>query len=310
MRRYADGCASGYQYLEEKKLKTEMHCLTFCFLLAVTLLILFCTGRRWSISCLAPRRLYATFVLPPIRGRILHLPDRRDREHNVQNLIEEAGKANVLLEVFEAVDGRRCADVKVRPFPDFSQLPRIRDHLRGGEQGCTASYMKMWGEGMGPAFYVEDDAVMRAEGFAIMSALLHQHAQNPYVFFGSRSFPGGWPDKPGLASSELSAETCAPGWHSILAPNYSTACFALTEAASRDLAIWIRKQGDRANLPADDLLSVACGVHPHRLLHEPPLRGFAPIKPLSSRIPTMSDTEIRMPAGEACDLLLTVHDDV
>ena len=254
-------------------------------------------------------------------GFIIHLDDRHDRDANVAALVREAAEAGVRLSVFAAVDGRGCPHESVAPpFLDFSFPPgHLRDHLRGGERGCLASFLRTFAEAARVAhrvgcFFLEDDAIVDRHGFARIVRALDQHRSDPIVFHGRRSVPGGWPDKHSLHASEAQNGRDS-GWIETLAPNYSNAMFAVTNEGVRELRIWldaIVKQR-LARMPADDLLSVACGAHPGPARQPvaqhwssapaPRLRGWAPVEDVSSRMPSSSDTEPRAPrTGALCKL--------
>jgi len=266
-------------------------------------------------------------VRPPLRhfasprparhaGRIIHLPSRRDREANVSRLIVAAASVGVELEVMSATDGRACADLPVSPFWDFSIPPgHVRRHLRGGEQGCLASFLRIIdalpsGGLSAGAFFLEDDAVMDAEGFHSMSTVLEKHAEAPVLLHARRAYPAGWPRIAETVEAEAaSADEVEAGWSRIAAPNYSNALFAVTRKGASQLREWtqsLKLQGLH-RLPADDLISAACGAHEG--VYRPPMAdgwasapppvlvGLAPREPLSDRLSSSSDTERREPLG-------------
>jgi hypothetical protein len=275
--------------------------LALLVLLAVLLLV---AARRASPS--AP--LQETPLC--LAGHILHLERRTDRDSNVRSLVDHARAAGIDLRVLAAPDGAACADLRVHPFWDYSIHPgHVRQHLRGGEQGCLAGFLRLFQ--LDAAFFLEDDAVVHADGFRAMAQQLRARAAEALVLHARRSYPTGWPqDLRALADAE--AATDQAGWRSVLqAPNYSNACFAITDEGRRSLRAWLPRV--RSHVPADDLLSAACDAHPGVHLEpmaqhwrEPaPLRALAPAVALSSRLASASDTERRRPIGDpvACALL-------
>ena len=250
-------------------------------------------------------------------GYIIHLPARVDRAANVAALVEAADQAGVHLRVVDAVDGRGCEDLSVAPFWDFSILPgHVRAVLRGGEQGCLASHLHLFRTDHKAAtgcFFLEDDALMSAAGFAEMNGKLRSlDHEAAVVLHGMRALPAGWPTRQEALERE-SRQPEGDGWRRLSAPNYSTALFAVSPAGVAHLRRWSNAIVERGlhNVPADDFLSIACAIHPGisvppmretwGLAPPGPLRALAPTLPLSSRMLSLSDTEHREPLeGVAC----------
>lgn len=272
-------------------------------LASVTLLV-------WVLALLLFQRSQKP-IRPPgrvqARGLIIHLPDRRDRAGNVAALQAAAGAAEIEIGVLSAVDARDCADLPVPTFLDFSRGVEQRSHLRGGEQGCLASHFQLFlqlGARQGPVLMLEDDAIVGPDQFRAMLQRLQQEAGSRSVHHGRRSMPGGWPQVESLHDSERAA--AERGWFPLRAPNYSTAFFGMTGAALQGLLRWLAliSRHRRHLMPADDLLSAACGVHPSTQAWEEghELRGWASLAPLNGRLASLSDTEHRRPAvpGKTC----------
>lgn len=290
-------------------------------LLGLALLALWCSSRRGGAP--RPRVLESAASCPlgaaEVRGYIIHLEARTDRERNIARLVAEAGAAGVLLSVMRARDTRHCEHLSVPPFWDLSIPPgHWRSHLRGGEQGCLASHLEatraLAGHG---GFVLEDDATMGRNGFAGMMQAGSALGSSPCVLHGRRSYPNA------LDASAVYAEESAAvqrlrdgalppvGWRPLRYPNYSNALYMLTPSASQELATWLDALAslDLHRVPADDLLSIACGAHPGLSLDpmrsawrgapQPPLTGLAPEEGLSSRVPSDSDTERREPLQPA-----------
>lgn len=247
-------------------------------------------------------------------GFIIHLSARADRENNVWSLLNAARSAGVDLRVHEAFDGRSCPDVTVAPFWDYSIPPgHVRNSLRGGEQGCLASFLAIFtmpSTGTG-RFVLEDDAVVSAEGFRNIARALSRHETMPMAFHGMRAYPRGWPAMEEASAWEAASEgSVETGWCDVLLPNYSNAMFALTAQGAEALREWVAKlllSEGAHKLPADDLLSVAGNAHPGvttppmkqhwSAIPRGPLRILAPPpgKDLSTRMRSTSDTERRLP---------------
>ena len=236
-------------------------------------------------------------ALAPARatGFVIHLGSRTDRRRNVESLQRNAAAAGISLEVFAARDGRRCRPLRVRPFADFSRGPGVpRDYLRGGEQGCLASFLEVWRRlRRRGGFCLEDDAVVSAANFARMGAALERLAASPCVLYGFRAFPRGYHGNQGVARREAAtADLVCEGWRTVLVPNYSNACFALTAPAAERLDAWLarRRAEGTHRLPADDLLSAAGGAHALGL-PSADITLLAPASPLAERLRSASDTE-------------------
>jgi hypothetical protein len=250
---------------------------------------------------------------PRHTGSVIHLPARTDRDRNVRSLLDAARSVGVDLHVHEAADGRSCPDVEVPPFWDYSSPPgHVRKSLRGGEQGCLASFLAVVAvpaAGRG-RFILEDDAVVSAEAFRNIARVLSRYETEALAFHGMRAYPRGWPELRGASEREAASEgSVETGWCDVLIPNYSNAMFALTARGADALREWAEELRRSAThrLPADDLLSAAGNAHPgvtmppmkQHWAHAPrgPLRVLAPMPglELSTRIISASDTERRTP---------------
>lgn len=303
-------------------------CLIICVIVAV--IITMYLKASSSVSCAPPLRTFGSENLKP-RGYVIHLPDRRDREENLRQLLFNAASAGVELTVVDAVDGRSCNAREVPPFMDYSRAPGSwRNHLRGGEQGCLASYLKVFkmckeSQNKTGCFFVEDDAIVPKQAFQDMSALLNTHGDKALLLHGRRAYPSGWSDNAAIAAEEKNAGEHIQGWRTIVVPNYSTAFFALTAAGATALLQWIQTliSKNLHQLPADDLLSFACGAHPTVYMAEasqrwedvsPVLTGLAPTRPLANRMSSPSDTERyvsrRSASNGLCNILPTPSKDV
>jgi hypothetical protein len=240
-----------------------------------------------------------------VEAVVVHLRDRRDREANVAALTRAAEVAGVKISVEDAIDGRSCGSIDVHPFNDFAEAPgSARSHLRGGEQGCLASFLSAIAKCDGGLCYMEDDAIISARHLGEMARLLVVHAEEPMVLHTCRVYPIRWPNLAQTRREEESSKAHpAPGWRRLRAPNYSTACFALTAAALRELRQWLRAISARGahKVPTDDLLSLASDCHPGRYaapmlnhwhdLPRGPLHAYAPAVGISSQMRSSSDTE-------------------
>ena len=228
---------------------------------------------------------------------VVHLAGRADRRENVETLVCEGQRAGFDISVFDAVDGRRFNVRQVDPFLDFS-LRRgggVRNHLRGGEQGCLESFLiVMRGPASSALLYLEDDATVSGSSMGRFRHLVDQYRDMPYVFLGFRSHPRFQSPPPeGLED-----------WVQIRSPNYSNSCVAFTPEARRQFKRWVVGV---PSVPADDLLSIACGVHlgtrvepmlsSWRGVAPGPLTAWAPRVPLSGRIASESDTEPASTSG-------------
>ena len=265
-------------------------------------------------------RLFGAIGTRAYRGYVIHLADRKDRNGNVYQLLENANRAGISMEVLGAVDCRSCSDLEVLPFVDYSfKKDYRRSHLRGGEQGCLASFLAAFraawkNGGERGTFFLEDDAVVPESSLRAMTKILDQNANVPILLHGRRSYPGGWGDKLAEMLKEDKTEGAfAAGWHTIIdSPNYSNACFALSRAGVQALLPWIARLIFKGmhKIPADDLLSVACGAHnlsSHPVTSNlwkdipPILYGIAPQKELMDRLITTSDTERRRAPSAASE---------
>ena len=145
-----------------------------------------------------------------LRGYIIHLSDRTDRDSNVHALLANARAGGVDLTVTAAVDGRACEACDVHPFMDFSHAPgHWRKHLRGGEQGCLASYLKVFDtfkdvhpEG---CFFVEDDAIVPQRTFQDLATALETHRDQSLLLHGRRAYPSGWTNRMAIEAEDETA---------------------------------------------------------------------------------------------------------
>lgn len=284
-----------------------LYCYVACLVCIVLVLVLFVWYSRKS------SQMILTFgaANQSLTGYVIHLLDRVDRKENVAKLLSNASKVGINLVVVDAVDGRYCHSRRVRSFLDFSMAPgHWRDHMRGGEQGCLASLLKAFAlckdsDRKTGTFFIEDDAVVPVKTFEIMSALLNAHQDRPLVLHGRRSYPSGWTDRQSVVKENETEGKYIAGWRTIMFPNYSTAFFALTVEGQQSLWPWLDyvKHMQLHMLPADDLLSVACGAHPTTREQDSqvwekrssPLLGLAPINKLATVLHSASDTERRTP---------------
>ena len=301
---------------------------------ACVVFVLLSYGRRRSSSvkgCPLSGSSPLSLEQPVHTGSIIHLRERTDRDQNVRNLLDAARAAGIDLRVFEAADGRSCPDVTVLPFWDYSATPgNVRSTLRGGEQGCLASFLELFSSpdsGKG-RFFIEDDAVVSMEGFRNVARAVSARATASLVFHGMRAYPRGWDDTNATRRREAaSAGELESGWCDVLCPNYSNAMFAVTAAGTTALREWVGKmrRAGLHELPADDFLSVAGNAHPGVNLPpmkqhwegapRGPLRILAPVagNEQSTRITSSSDTERRTPLRgsptDNCALLRHVNAD-
>lgn len=304
----------------------NQYCIFLCFLCVVIVMVSCITHRQ-------PRYTHQLRVFGVgnlrLKGYVIHLANRTDRDDNLRKLLSNADAGGVALTVVDAVDGRPCHARKVQPFMDYTRPPgKWRDHLRGGEQGCLASYLKVFemcreSQDNQGCFFVEDDAIVPKQTFKDMSVLLHTFQDRALLMHGRRAYPTGWTDRAAIASEEHTAGDYIPGWQTIELPNYSTAFFALTARGVTALSQWLQTliSKNLHQLPADDLLSFACGAHPTVYLApasqrwagvSPVLTGLAPIRPLANRMQSPSDTERYVPSRNSsqvhCDILPTPKD--
>jgi hypothetical protein len=286
-------------YVNSKKMPAQACvCIALGLLLVLLAHLRFCAppyGRYFGAS----HSLGATLT----DGYVLHLPSRHDRLANVDQLCASAGAAGVHLRVFPGHDGRACRVRRVRAFLDYSaHNGEWRNFLRGGEQGCLSSFLAIFASPGEAVIIVEDDAVLPVATFQTLVSALRAHADKPFVFIPRRAIPQGWPDKWGLVDKERSQEHDGPtGWLGICdAPNYSNVCIALTRAARPLMRKWVSQVRARGLhlMPADDLLSAACGHHPvtqtEPWRHAPPapLRSFCLPYVSLYRLKSASDTEV------------------
>lgn len=249
-----------------------------------------------------------------LRLYIIHLPDRKDRAHNVMKLTQAAQALGLHVVLVPAVDRRSCAAMAVRSFHDWSHKSFKRDYLRPGEQGCLLSHLSVWKDihdNPGPALVVEDDCLLSQENLATFRALAGDRNNEREVYHGFVSKPALMP------ATRL--EPISDSWQVFSTPQYTTSCYLLTDAAGRALWPWAEEVMSRAwALPSDDLLSAACNAHPELLaLPKGVLRGLRG-PTLSHRLRSASDTET--PASnhpQACsdfwhqyDLLRSQHTEV
>lgn len=296
-----------------------------------------------ALCCLLTLWFYCRRPLPPIlfgselqlsqrahTGSVIHLDARTDREQNVRQLLDAARSAGVHLQVFSAVDGRSCDELTVSPFWDYSDPPgHVRTILRGGEQGCLSSFLRLFAMPMTEVgrFFLEDDAVMSAEGFRNMGRLLSSHSNEPLAFHGMRAYARGQTAIPEVRAQEAASEgRIERGWCDVRVPNYSNALFAVTAVGLSALKGWtsLLEAADLHKLPADDLLSAAGNAYPGkskppmdrhwRAFPKGPLQILAPRRgnEQSSRMDSASDTERRVPlreSGKHCATLLCPNRD-
>ena len=118
-----------------------------CCLVGVVCVIILSLGLIYMYTRLKRVTRYCTlFGADNFRyvGYVIHLPDRSDRHDNLRRLLRNAEEGGVKLSVIDAVDARSCKTYDVPAFLDYSHRGgRWRTHLRGGEQGCLASHLKI-----------------------------------------------------------------------------------------------------------------------------------------------------------------------